>query len=258
MRWIMNLMEGKNAVITGAARGIGRAIAEAFYYQGANVLLTDIDEETGRKAVSEINCGRANKILFRKMNITDPKEVAESIEFAAEQFGQVDTLVNNAAILIAHEVVDFPLDEWQKVFRVNMEGTFICSQAAVRYMIRNHVKGSILNIASASSRKADAKHAAYSASKAAIVEFARVLALEVGKYEIRVNSILPGATETDMLAGVFKEVEGLREDIIGKTLLRKLGKPEDHANAAVFLCSDMASHITGEYLVVSGGEFLNP
>jgi NAD(P)-dependent dehydrogenase (short-subunit alcohol dehydrogenase family) len=125
-------------------------------------------------------------------------------------------------------------------------------------MIRNHVKGSILNIASASSRKADAKHAAYSASKAAIVEFARVLALEVGKYGIRVNSILPGATETEMLTNVFKEVEGLREDIIGKTLLRKLGKPEDNANAAVFLCSEMASHITGEYLIVSGGEFLNP
>lgn len=254
----MNLMEGKSAVITGAARGIGKAIAEGFYNQGADVLLTDVDEEKGRMAVSEIESGRVNKIIFRKMNVTDPKEVAECIEFAAEQFGKVDTFVNNAGILIAYEVVDFPLNEWQKVFRVNMEGTFICSQAAVRYMIANNINGSILNISSASSRKADAKHAAYSASKAAIIEFARVLALEVGKYGIRVNSILPGATETEMLTGVFKEVDGLREDIVRKTILRKLGKPEDDANAAVFLCSDMASHITGEYLIVSGGEFLNP
>jgi NAD(P)-dependent dehydrogenase (short-subunit alcohol dehydrogenase family) len=101
------------------------------------------------------------------------------------------------------------------------------------------------------------KHAAYSSSKAAILEFARVLALEVGGHGIRVNSLLPGATETEMLKEVFDKVEGIREDIIGKTVLGKLGQPTDQANAAVFLCSDMASHITGEYLVVSGGEFLN-
>lgn len=253
----MDLLKSKNAVVTGAARGIGYAIAEEFYNQGANVLLTDIDADQGKRAVSAIDRSRANRVLFRRLDVTSPDDAASAIAYAVEKFGRVDTLVNNAAILIAHEVKNFPLADWQKVFRINMEGTFICSQAAVRYMIDNNIKGSILNVAAASSRKADAKHAAYSSSKAAIVEFARVLALEAGPYGIRVNSILPGATETEMLTDVFNKVKGLKEDIIGKTVLGKLGQPKDQANAAVFLCSDMASHITGEYLVVSGGEFFN-
>ena len=254
----MELLKGKNAIITGAARGIGKAIAVEFCNQGANVLIADIDEELGKKAVQGISIKKDNRIIFKKMDVTSLEDVKTSFDYAVSAFGQVDILVNNAAVLIAHEVKDFPLAEWKKVFDVNMNGTFICSQIAVRHMIEKGIKGCILNIASASSRKADAEHSAYSASKSAIVEFARVLALEVGKYGIRVNSILPGATETEMLKGVFKKVRGLKEDIIKKTVLGKLGQPQDQANAAVFLCSGMASHITGEYLIVSGGEFFNP
>ncbi|MEZ4518750.1 MAG: SDR family oxidoreductase [Chloroflexota bacterium] len=114
-----------------------------------------------------------------------------------------------------------------------------------------------MNIASASARKADPKHAAYSSSKAAIIAFTRILALEVGQYGIRVNALLPGATVTPMLENVFATVPGIREDLIAKTTLGKLGRPEDQANAAVFLASDLAGHVTGEYIVVSGGEFMN-
>jgi NAD(P)-dependent dehydrogenase (short-subunit alcohol dehydrogenase family) len=159
--------------------------------------------------------------------------------------------------LKAHTIVDFPLKDWQDVFKVNMEGTFLCSQAAVRAMINQGRGGCIINIASASSRKADRKHAAYSASKAAIVCFTRILALEVGEYGIRANAILPGATLTGMLEGVFEKVPGIKQELIDKTILGKLGDPRDQANAAVFLASDMASHITGEHLIVSGGEFMN-
>jgi NAD(P)-dependent dehydrogenase (short-subunit alcohol dehydrogenase family) len=253
----MELLKGRNAIVTGAARGIGRAIAEEFYAQGANVLLADRDEDLGQTAATQIDRGGTTRALFRRMDVTDENDVEEAFAYATSQFGRVDTLVNNAAVLIAHEVKDFPLADWQRVFNVNMTGTFLCAKAAVNSMIRSGVKGCILNVAAASSRKADAKHAAYSASKAAIVCFARILALEVGPYGIRVNSLLPGATETEMLNDVFRRVEGLREDIIRKTVLSKLGQPKDQANAAVFLCSEMASHITGEYLVVSGGEFFN-
>lgn len=253
----MELLQGKHAVVTGAGRGIGKAIAEEFYRQGADVLLTDIDEQLGQDAVQQIRTDRENKILFRKMDVTSPEQIDQAIQLALSEFGRLDTWVNNAAVLIAHPVIDFPLEDWQKVFKVNMEGAFLCSKAAVRSMIEQGVKGSVLNIASASSRKADAEHAAYSSSKAAVIEFARVLALEVGAYGIRVNSILPGATETEMLTDVFAKVEGLKERIVKQTVLGKLGQPQDQANAAIFLCSDMASHITGEYLVVSGGEFFN-
>ncbi len=254
----MELLKDKNAIVTGAARGIGRAIAQEFYLHGANVLLTDINKELGESAVKEISSGSKNKIIFKEMDVKSPGSVMESLEYAVLKFGRVDTLVNNAAILLTHEVRDFPLDEWNQIFEVNMTGTFICSKIAVNYMIEHGIKGSILNISSAAARKADAQHSAYSASKAAIIEFSRVLALEVGKYGIRVNSILPGATETEMLEGVFKRVKGLKKEITSKTILGKLGRPQDQANAAVFLCSEMASHISGEYLIVSGGEFLNP
>jgi len=254
----MELLSGKSAIVTGAARGIGRAIAEEFVRQGANVLLLDLDEETGTRAAASLSAGLPGRALFLKVDVARETEVDLAFEHAAAEFGHVDILVNNAAVLLAHEVKDFPLSEWKRVFDVNVNGPFLCARAAVNHMIPRGIKGVILNVASASSRKADAKHAAYSASKAAVIAFARVLALEVGHHGIRVNCLLPGATQTEMLEDVFSRVPGLREDIIRKTVLNKLGQPKDQANAAVFLCSDMASHVTGEYLIVSGGEFFNP
>ena len=255
----MNLLAGRKAIVTGAGNGIGKEIAKAFYYQGADVAILDIDEKLGLSTVDEIYCAeKSNKLTFQKADVTSEQSIEESFEAVIKEFGYVDILVNNAAIMINHEIRDFPLSDWQKVFDVNMTGVFICSKKIVNHMISKNIAGCILNISSAAARKADSKHAAYSSTKAAMLEFARVLALETGKYGIRVNCILPGATETEMLKGVFEKVDGLRAEIIGKTLLGKLAKPEDQANAAVFLCSDMASHITGEYLVVSGGEFLNP
>ena len=254
----MGLLEGRKALVTGAGRGIGRAIAEQFYVHGADVAVTDVRRDRAEEAAAEIRThDRANSAVAYGMDVTDPDDVKRVFDAAIGELGSINTLVNNAALLVTHEIKDFPLSDFQAVFRVNMEGTFICSQVAVNHMLERGIKGCILNVASASARKADRKHAAYSSSKAAILEFARVLALEVGEHGIRVNSLLPGATETEMLKEVFETVPGIREDIIGKTVLGKLGQPIDQANAAVFLCSDLASHITGEYLVVSGGEFFN-
>jgi len=254
----MLLFDGKTALITGAANGIGKAIAKEFFAQGANIVVADIDVAAGESAAKEIRAQRhGGKAVFVKVDITDETDVKRAFHFVADTFGRLDILVNNAAILIAHAVKDFPLDDWQKVYNVNIVGAFLCSKTAVNHMIANNINGCILNISAASSRKSDAEHAAYSSSKAAMLSLARILALEVGGNGIRVNSILPGACETDMLKNVFAKVKGLREDIIAKTVLGKLGQPQDIANAAVFLCSDMASHITGEYLVVSGGEFFN-
>lgn len=254
----MRLLEGKVAIVTGAAQGIGRAIAEAYVEQGARVLLGDINEEKLAETTSEIKEQFEDQAEYVVLDVSDEESVDAAVQAAVVKFGQLDIMVNNAADLKAHLIVDFPLEEWQEIFRVNMEGTFLCSRAAARQMIQQETPGSIINIASASARKADSKHAAYSSSKAAIVAFTRILALELGKYGIRANAILPGATMTEMLQDVFDRVPGIREDLIGKTVLGKLGQPEDQANAAVFLGSDMASHITGEHLIVSGGEFMNP
>ena len=254
----MRLLEGKVAIVTGAAQGIGRAIAEAYVEHGARVLLGDINEEKLAETTSEIKEQFEDQAEYVVLDVSDEESVDAAVQAAVVKFGQLDIMVNNAAVLKAHLIVDFPLEEWQEIFRVNMEGTFLCSRAAARQMIQQETPGSIVNIASASARKADSKHAAYSSSKAAIVAFTRILALELGEYGIRANAILPGATMTEMLQDVFDRVPGIREDLIGKTVLGKLGQPEDQANAAVFLGSDMASHITGEHLIVSGGEFMNP
>jgi NAD(P)-dependent dehydrogenase (short-subunit alcohol dehydrogenase family) len=260
----MRLLEGKVALITGGARGIGRAIAETYAEHGAQVVLADVNGDGAQAVADSINAGPHGgsasgnpRALAVAMDVTHPDQVQQGMEATVEAFGRIDVLVNNAAILRAHLIVDFPLEDWQAIFRVNMEGTFLCSQAAARYMMEQGDGGCIINISSAAANKADPKHAAYSASKAAIVCFTRILALELGEYGIRANAILPGATETEMLQGVFDQVPGMRETLIGRTVLGKLAIPRDQANAAVFLASDLASHVTGEYLVVAGGEFMN-
>ncbi|MGQ9585810.1 MAG: SDR family NAD(P)-dependent oxidoreductase [Anaerolineae bacterium] len=253
----MRLLKSKVALVTGAARGIGRAIAEAYAGQGAHVIVGDVNFE-GARAVSEaINGSGGPRAVPVHLDVTDPEGVQATVALAVREFGRLDILVNNAAVLKAHLIVDFPLEEWREVFRVNMEGAFLCAQAAARQMIWQGEGGCILNIASASARKADPKHAAYSSAKAALICFTRILALELGPYGIRANAICPGATMTEMLQGVFDQVPGIKEDLIAKTVLGKLGEPQDQAHAAVFLASDMASHITGEHLIVSGGEFMD-
>jgi NAD(P)-dependent dehydrogenase (short-subunit alcohol dehydrogenase family) len=221
------------------------------------VVVADINFEGAEKVAEVINASSGPRAIAVDLDVTDPDQVQKTTALAVENFGRLDVLVNNAAILRAYLIVDFPLQEWQAIFRVNMEGAFLCSQAAARHMIEQGDGGCIINIASASARKADSKHAAYSSSKAALVSFTRILALELGQYGIRANAILPGATMTEMLQNVFDSVPGIKEDLIAKTTLGKLGDPKDQANAAVFLASDMASHITGEHLIVSGGEFMN-
>jgi NAD(P)-dependent dehydrogenase (short-subunit alcohol dehydrogenase family) len=253
----VKLLENKVALVTGAARGIGRTIAEVYAQQGAHVVVSDIIGDGARAVADDINTADSPKAIAIHLDVTDPDNVQRAIDQTVAEFGRIDVLVNNAAILRAHYIIDFPLQDWQTIFRVNMEGTFLCSQAAARQMIGQGQGGCIINISSAAANKADPKHAAYSASKAAIVCFTRILALELGEYGIRANAILPGATETEMLKGVFEGVPGFREVLIGRTTLGKLATPRDQANAALFLASDLASHITGEYLVVAGGEFMN-
>jgi NAD(P)-dependent dehydrogenase (short-subunit alcohol dehydrogenase family) len=253
----MNLLENKVALVTGAARGIGRAIAEAYAGHGAHVAIADLHQGDVDAVAEDIQTTGGGKALGVKLDVTNPASVQGAIDEVVAAFGGIDILVNNAGILRAHLIVDCPLEDWQAIFKVNMEGTFLCSQAAARRMIQHGKGGVIINVASCSARKADLKHAAYSSSKAAVICFTRILALELGSYGIRANALLPGATETEMLRGVFVQIPGIREDLLTKTALGRLATPGDQANAAVFLASDLARYITGEYLVVSGGEFMN-
>ncbi|MEK7751214.1 MAG: SDR family NAD(P)-dependent oxidoreductase [Acidobacteriota bacterium] len=247
----MRLLEGKVALVTGAARGIGSAISEAYAEHGARVVCGDVLLDK----VRAVACGIQGAAVL--LDVGEPESVRQAVETTVSTFGRLDILVNNAGVLRPHLIVDFPLQDWELVFRVNVRGTFLCSQAAARQMIRQGTGGAIINMASASGKKADREESAYCASKSAIIGFTRVLALELGRYGIRANAILPGATDTEMLRDLFEKVPGVRDELLAKTPLGRIATPRDQANAAVFLASDLAGHITGEQLVVSGGEFMD-
>jgi len=251
------LLEGKVALVTGAARGIGRAIAELFVENGARVGIADIVASQAQAVADAINAAGPGRASALSLDVTDPASVQRTVDALVAAFGRVDILVNNAGIHRGHMVVDFPLDAWEQVFKVNVTGTFLCAQAVARQMIRQGGGGCIISMSSASGKKPDPKGAAYCSSKSAIIGLTRVLALELGEHGIRANAILPGATDTEMLREVVGRVPGFREELMARTPLRRMADPRDQANAALFLASDLARHITGEGLVVSGGEFMD-
>jgi NAD(P)-dependent dehydrogenase (short-subunit alcohol dehydrogenase family) len=250
------LLTGKVALVTGAARGIGRAIAEVYAEHGARVAAADVLTEQAQAVAEGINAAGGSALALY-LDVTDPQSVQQAVDATVARFGRIDVLVNNAGVLRPHLVVDFPLEDWDLIFRVNVRGTFLCSQAAARQMIEQGSGGCIINVSSASGKKADREESAYCASKSAVIGFTRCLALELGPYGIRANAILPGATDTEMLRALIDQVPGVQEELLAKTPLGKMARPRDQANAAVFLASDLASHITGEQLVVSGGEFMD-
>lgn len=256
------LLEDKVAIVTGAAQGIGRAIAETMAEHGARVVVADVRVDGAKKVAAAIRATRdgasGEPSLAVGVDVTDKGAVEAMVAAAVDAFGRVDILVNNAAILRPHRIVDFPEDDWDATFAVNVKGVFLCAQAVARQMIGQGHGGSIINIASCSGRKADLSHAAYSSSKAAVIAFTRILALELGPHGIRANGICPGATDTEMLRHVCASVPGLFEQLEDRTVLGHIATPRDQANVAVFLASDLAAHITGESLVVSGGEFMSP
>lgn len=254
----MKLADKKVVLITGGAQGIGRGIVEVFSEHGAHVVVLDINEQGAAEVAELASKARGRRSMALGLDVGDPKNVQKVVEKVVSEFGRIDVLVNNAGIMRNHYILEFPIEDWRAVFRVNVEGVFLCSQATARKMVELGTGGVIINIASCSANKADQRHSAYSASKAAVISFTRILALELGRYGIRANAILPGATgPTPMLQSVFENVPGIEKDLISKTVLGKLADPRDIGNAALFLSSDLASHITGEYLVVSGGEFMN-
>jgi len=250
------LLSDKVALVTGAARGIGRAIATAFAEQGAHVVVADLLLECGQTVTGEIDDAGGPRSIALRLDVADPESVRQVVAATVAEFGRLDILVNNAGIHRGHLIVDFPLDEWEAVFAVNVRGALLCSQAAAKQMITQGEGGCILNMSSASGKKPDQKGAAYCASKSAIIGLTRVLALELGQYGIRANAVLPGATDTQMLREVVDRVPGLMDELVARSSLNRIATPRDQANAFVFLASDLASHITGEQLVVSGGEFM--
>ena len=251
----MLLAESDVALVTGAAQGIGKAIARLFSMEGARVVVADLNEELALNAAAEIQAETGRECMGLRLDISSEAEVDAAIAACLGRFGSLSILVNNAGIYISRPILDMSKGDWERVFGVNVTGTFLMTKAAGTVMARSR-RGKIVNISSCSARKADPGQAAYNSSKSAIIGLTRVTALELGPYGITCNAVLPGATDTEMTRSSFLTSPEVEREWIERTALKKLGSPEDMARAALFLASELSSHITGESLVVSAGELM--
>jgi len=249
--------EGKVAIVTGASRGIGKAIALALAQEGASVVVAARSETEGcppgtiHKTVEEIHAFGGNALAVRT-DVTQEEEVSEMVRRTLEQYGRIDILVNNAGIELRLPTEEVTTEQWQQVMDVNLKSYFLCARTVGREMIKNR-SGKIINIASVSGHSAVPRMAAYSASKAGVLLLTKTLAVEWAKYNINVNSISPGLTETAFVSRLRMqdpETFKAREERIP---LRRAAQLEDIAQAVVFLASSASDNITGEDIVIDGG-----
>ncbi len=245
----MKLLEGKNAIITGGSRGIGKGIAKVFAEQGANVAFTyNSSAEAAQELEKELS-ELGVKAKGYKSNAASFEEAQELVKNVAEDFGAIDILVNNAGITKDNLLMRMSEEDFDKVIEVNLKSIFNMTKAVQRTMLKQR-SGSIINMSSVVGVKGNAGQANYAASKAGIIGFSKSMALELGSRNIRTNVIAPGFIETEMTEKLDeKVVQGWRDAIP----LKRGGNPEDIANACVFLGSDLSAYITGQVLHVDGG-----
>ncbi|SJM70730.1 glucose 1-dehydrogenase [Gulosibacter sp. 10] len=252
----MNRVEGKVAIITGAAKGIGEAAARLLADEGAKVVVTDVDAAAGRAVADAIDASGENA-LFLEHDVADEGAWASVVEKTVEKFGGLDILVNNAGVASTASVEVETLEKWRWLQSINLDAVFIGTQAAIGAM-KDSGGGSIVNVSSIEGLVGDPNLAAYNASKGGVRIFTKSSALHCAKsgYGIRVNSVHPGYIWTPMVeavAGEGGDVDAGREALVALHPIGRLGRPEEIANGILFLASDEASFVTGSELVIDGG-----
>ncbi len=247
-------LEGKVAIVTGAASGIGRGIATRLAEMGALVALLDVDDLKGRDSAAEIEAG-GGAAIFLNCDVRSAAECRRAVEKVIGQSGKIDILCNCAGVAIRKDIVELSEDEWDLALDVTLKGIYLLSREVVPHMIRGG-GGSIVNIGSGWSLKGGPRAAAYCAAKGGVVNLTRAMAIDHGKNNVRVNCVCPGDVDTPMLrsecAQLGEDVQAFMRDAANRPLGR-VGTAEDVANAVLFLVSPMASWITGAALVVDGG-----
>ena len=244
-------LKNKVAVVTGSAQGIGKTIALHLARKGASLVLCDINLEMTKETAREIEEG-GGRCLSLKSDVSNFQDAEKVIKETVEHFGSVDILVNNAGITKDNILLRMKEEQWDQVMAVNLKGTFNFTKASIKVMLRQK-SGKIINIASITGLMGNAGQANYSASKAGVIGFTKAVAREYADRGITVNAIAPGFIETTMTDAI---PEKEREELIKQIPMKRLGIPEDVANAVCFLSSEEASYITGQVIGVNGGLYM--
>ena len=243
------LLSGKNCIVTGGSKGIGRAIVELFAREGAKVYYFSRSEADDPAALAAAAAEGGGSVKWLAVDVADEAKVNEAVEAVIAEAGAVDALVNNAGITRDGLVFRMSLEDWDAVLRTNLTSAFLVSRAVARHMIKRRA-GSIVNMSSVVGIIGNGGQTNYSASKAGVIGFTKSLAREVGTRGVRVNAIAPGFIETAMTEKIPPEA---KDKLKAGIPLGRTGKSEDVAAAALFLCSDLSSYVTGEILKVDGG-----
>jgi 3-oxoacyl-[acyl-carrier protein] reductase len=244
----MGLLEGRVSLVTGASRGIGRAIAQAFAAEGAHVVLAARDATKLAEAVAEIQA-KGGKAEALALDVSDRASVEAGVAQVVAAHGRIDHLVSNAGVTRDNLLLRMKDEEWRQVLDTNLTGAFLCTQAVLKPMLKQR-SGRIVTITSVVGLSGNAGQANYAASKAGVIGFTKSVAREVASRGITANAIAPGFIETDMTAAMSEKA---REAVFAAIPLGRVGRPEDVAGAALFLVSDAAAYVTGQVLAVDGG-----
>jgi 3-oxoacyl-[acyl-carrier protein] reductase len=242
--------EGKVALVTGASRGIGRAIALALAKEGADIIVNYSRDDDKAREVVDLAIPFGIKAIMVKADVSNPSQVEEMERIVRKEFGRIDVIINSAGITFRHPLEEVPYEEWRRIIEVNLNGAFYVMRAFFKLMVDSG-GGSIVNIASVAGHIPMVGSGAYSPSKAGLIMLTKLAALEWAKYGIRVNAVCPGSVETDMLREEFTEEQiKIKKKLIP---LGRLGRTEDIAKLVLFLASEESSYITGESFIIDGG-----
>ena len=243
-------LRGKIALVTGASRGIGRAIAKLFAQEGAKVVINYSRSEKEASSLAEEIKKQGGEVLLIKADVSKPQEVKEMVKKTLARFGRIDILINNAGVLVQASFLESTAQMWNKMMDVNLKGSYLCAKEVAPLMLKQK-SGKIINISSVSglAQKSALGNVPYATSKAGVIGLTRSLAVNLGS-TINVNAICPGLIETDMSASLPPE---RRRIPVEEAPLQRIGRPEEIAYAALFLASEESDFITGEVITVSGG-----